>query len=311
MPHPHTGTSPGPVPVDPGLQARQWEAMLNMQEYIADLEFELGTLGIEEQGRIADLQAEIDRATLAQNQLQFEANLIFQEQQFGLSEQQFEEQKEQFRQQFGLSKEQFDFSKESFLKDFGLRREQFEAEFGLRERQFEAEQEQFAQQFGLSREEFEQAKFQFGQQFGLEERKFGLEERLAEAELGANPANFVALELYKRSLEEQGLVAPGVSRSDEEVQNIFEQVLDLEGAAVQGTGQFGVEIPTAGSISRSQAGELRQTDLGLLSSFLKGGIDIGEGEFAGINPADFFQEVEEGFIPTIAEPDPTRAEVRF
>ena len=298
------------VPVDPGLQAQQWEAMLTLQKYIADLQAEMEALGIAEQGRIADIQAEIDQATLAQNQLQFEASMAFELEKFGLSQEEFEERKEQFRQQFGLSKEQFDFTKESFLLDFGLRREQFEADFGLRERQFEAQQDQFAQQFGLSREQFEQAKFEFGSQFGLEQEKFGLERTLAEANLAANPSNFVALQLYKRSLEEQGITAPEGQGAlgDEDIQDLFSLVLGLEEGSTQGTGQFGVGIPTPGAISRSQAGQFTESDIGLLESFLKGGVDVGQGEFAGINPADFFQEVEEGFIPTI---DPGLAEVRF
>ncbi len=284
--------SPGPVPVDPGLLAQQWEAMITLQKYIADLQDDLQRLDITERGRIADLQAEIDRATLAQNQLQFEASLAFDERQFGLSQQEFDQRVEQFRQQFGLSREQFDFQKESFAQEFGLRREQFDADFGLRERQFEAQQEQFAQQFGL------------------EEERFGLERTLAEANLAANPSNFVALELYKRSLEEQGITAPSGRGSigDEGIQDLFSMVLGLEEGPTQGTGQFGVDIPTPGAISRSQAGQFSESDIALLSSFLKGGVDVGEGEFAGINPADFFQEVEEGFIPTV---DPGLTEVRF
>ncbi|KKK49311.1 hypothetical protein LCGC14_3136350, partial [marine sediment metagenome] len=201
----------------------------------------------------------------------------------GLSKQDFDFRVDQFRQQFGLSREQFDFQKESFAQEFGLRREQFEADFGLRERQF-----------------------------GLEQERFGLERTLAEAQLAANPSNFVALELYKRSLEEQGITAPSGRGplGDEDIQDLFGLVLGLEGGPTQGTGQFGVDIPAPGAISRSQAGQFSESDIALLSSFLKGGIDVGEGEFAGINPADFFQEVEEGFIPTLEEAQDL-TEVRF
>ncbi|KKL07239.1 hypothetical protein LCGC14_2588030, partial [marine sediment metagenome] len=272
----------------------QWEAMLALEKYIADLQAKIAAADRKETGRIADLQAEIDRATLAQNQLQFEASLAFEVEKFGLSQDEFDFRVEQFRQQFGLQKEQFDFTKESFAKDFGLRREQFDKDFGLRERQFE------------------QAQFEFGEQFGLEKERFGLERTLAEAELAANPSDFVALQLYKRSLEEQGIVAPSGQGSleDENIQDLFSLVLGLEGEPTQGTGQFGVGIPTPGAISRQQAGQFTESDLALLDSFLRGGVDVGEGEFAGINPDDFFQEVQEGFIPTIDEAQGL-TEVRF
>ncbi len=269
------------VPVDPGLQAQQWEAMLAMEKYIVDLQAEQATLDRSQTSELAVLQAEIDRATLAQNQLQFESSLAFDVEKLGLSQQDFDQRVEQFRQQFNLSREQFDFQKDSFAQDFGLRREQFEADFGLRERQVT-----------------------------LEEDRFGLERTLAEANLAANPSNFVALELYKRSLEEQGITAPSGRGpiGDEGIQDLFSMVLGLEEGPSQGTGQFGVELPTPGAISRSQAGQFSESDIALLSSFLKGGVDTGEGEFVGINPADFFQEVEEGFIPTI---DEGLTEVRF
>jgi hypothetical protein len=267
--------------------------MLTLERDIANLVNEQSNLDRSETGRIADLQAEIDRATLAQNQLQFEASLAFDMKRMDLSQQEFDQRVEEFRQQFDLSVEQFDFQKESFAQEFGFRREQFEKEFGLKESQFAFEQDKFAQQFGL------------------EQERFGLERTLAEAELAANPSNFVALQLYKRSLEEQGIIPPEGqgAMEDEAIQNIFSTILGLEeGGATQGQGQFGVELPTAGAISRTQFGGFNESDLALLSSFLRGGVDVGEGEFAGINPADFFQDVEEGFIPTI---EPGLTEVRF
>ncbi|KKM57995.1 hypothetical protein LCGC14_1549990, partial [marine sediment metagenome] len=76
--------------------------------------------------------------------------------------------------------------------------------------------------------------------------------RMQEAQLGANPADFVAYELYKRSLQEQGFTPESAARSDLEIQDIFSLALGLEGGESLGTGQFGVELPTTGSISRSE-----------------------------------------------------------
>lgn len=131
--------------------------------------------------------------------------------------------------------------------------------------------------------------------------------RLQEAQLGANPADFVAYELYKRSLQEQGFTSEGPVRSDEEIQEMVSLALGLEGGPSAGVGQFGVEIPSTGAISRSELQAFSPTDVGILSSFLRGGVET-DGGFQGINPEDFFTELEEGFIPTLT---PQRTQFRF
>ncbi|KKN29517.1 hypothetical protein LCGC14_0843290 [marine sediment metagenome] len=124
---------------------------------------------------------------------------------------------------------------------------------------------------------------------------------LQEAQLGANPADFVAYELYKRSLQEQGFATESAARSDLEIQDIFSLALGLESGENLGLGQFGVELPTTGSISRSELQGFNPTDIGILSSFLRGGVETGEDEFQGINPEDFFTELEEGLIPVLPQ----------
>jgi len=131
--------------------------------------------------------------------------------------------------------------------------------------------------------------------------------RLQEAQLGANPADFVAFELYKRSLEEQGFTPQSAARSDVEIQNIFGLALGLNEGVSLGTGQFGVDIPTTQSISRSELQGFNPTDIGILSSFLRGGVET-DGGFQGINPEDFFTELEEGLIPVLPE---QRTQFRF
>jgi len=177
---------------------------------------------------------------------------------------------------------------------------------------------------GLQAEQFEKQltleKFIADQLAQLERDRIALQEqrdtdarRLTEAQLGANPADFVAFELFKRSLQEQGFTpTTGEARSDIEIQDLFQTALDLEGEGVSvGTGQFGVDIPSTGAISRSQLRGFSPTDVGILSSFLRGGVDIDEGpetQLAGINPEDFFTELEEGFVPTLPQ---QRTQFRF
>ncbi len=156
---------------------------------------------------------------------------------------------------------------------------------------------------GLSAQQWEaalalQAEIQRGQ-LALQEEQAADSRRLQEAQLGANPADFVAYELYKRSLVDQGFTPEGTVRSDSEIQELVDAALGLNVGDVEGTGRFGVDIPTTGSISRSELQSFSPTDIGVLSSFLSGGVDTGEGEFQGINPEDFFTELEEGLVPVL------------
>ncbi len=137
------------------------------------------------------------------------------------------------------------------------------------------------------------------QQKEIEETRQADLRRLQEAQLGANPADFVAYELYKRSLVEQGFQPEGAVRSDVDIQNLFSTALDLNEGTSAGVGQFGVDIPTTQSISRSELQGLSKTAIDTLSSFLRGGVDTGEGQFQGINPADYFTELEEGLVPVL------------
>ena len=62
-----------------------------------------------------------------------------------------------------------------------------------------------------------------------------------------------------------------------------------------------MELPTTGSISRSELQGFNPTDIGILSSFLRGGVETGEDKFQGINPEDFFTELEEGLVPVLPQ----------
>ena len=123
--------------------------------------------------------------------------------------------------------------------------------------------------------------------------------RLEESQLAANPADFVAYELYKRSVKEQGFEPEGAIRSDLGIQDIFALALGLNEGDSLGTGRFGVDLPTTQSVSRSELQGFSDTDIDILSSFLRGGVETGEGDFQGINPADYFKELEKGLVPVL------------
>ncbi len=132
--------------------------------------------------------------------------------------------------------------------------------------------------------------------------------RLEESQLAANPADFVAYELYKRSLVDQGFQPEGAVRSDEDIQDLFSLALGLNEGSSIGAGRFGVSLPSTQSVSRSELVGFSDSDIDILSSFLRGGVNTAEGEFQGINPADYFQELEEGLVPVLPS---QRTQFRF
>lgn len=172
--------------------------------------------------------------------------------------------------------------------------------------------EQFADRLALEKFIADQLAELERDRIALQEQRDADARRLTEAQLGANPADFVAFELFKRSLEEQGLTPQSAARSDVEIQDLFSLALGLDEGASIGTGRFGVDLPTSGSISRSDLQGFSATDIGILSSFLRGGVSKGVDQefsgFQGINPEDFFKELDEGLIPTLA---PQRTQVSF
>ncbi|KKN06630.1 hypothetical protein LCGC14_1075290 [marine sediment metagenome] len=171
--------------------------------------------------------------------------------------------------------------------------------------------EQFADRLALEKLIADQLAQLERSRIALQEQRDADARRLTEAQLGANPADFVAFELFKRSLEEQGFTPTNAPRSDVEIQDLFSLALNLEGLGdegILGAGQFGVDLPTTQSISRSELGAFNPTDIGILSSFLRGGVETDGGEFQGINPEDFFTELEEGLVPVLPQ---QRTQFRF
>lgn len=74
----------------------------------------------------------------------------------------------------------------------------------------------------------------------------------------------------------------------------------LYNPGLSGTGVFGAQIESPGAISRSEGLALTDQELGILSSFLRGGIDMGNGRRTSIDPSDYFQQAERGWIPTVS-----------
>ncbi len=66
-----------------------------------------------------------------------------------------------------------------------------------------------------------------------------------------------------------------------------------------GTGVFGANIPSPNDISRSDANALTDSELGILSSFLRAGVQTGAGDSrVALDPQEFFAQTERSFVPT-------------
>lgn len=165
------------------------------------------------------------------------------------------------------------------------------------------------------------------------------EERLLHAQLAASPADTVLYEFFKRGLgtpEElagegpggtgiqqvadtlgdfledgrtlsgEDYIAPPPAYSDEALQQLMDDIFGVTPGAgynpnLSGIGAFGAEIKSPGNISRSQFLGMDPSTLGVLSSFLRGGVQTEPGVDASrvsINPEDYFAQLVRSFIPT-------------
>lgn len=69
---------------------------------------------------------------------------------------------------------------------------------------------------------------------------------------------------------------------------------------LSGTGAFGVKIEGPQSISRREGMSMSKDQMGVLTSFLNAGVDVGGGKRVSIDPNEYFQQVQDSWIPTLA-----------
>lgn len=97
--------------------------------------------------------------------------------------------------------------------------------------------------------------------------------------------------------------APGYSDSSIQtlVDSLFTDRPGQYNPALQGRGAFNTQIRRPNNVSRAQAASFNDTDIQMLTSLLRGGIDVGGGRRVGINPQDYFQQVQDSWVPTLGE----------
>jgi hypothetical protein len=153
-------------------------------------------------------------------------------------------------------------------------------------------------------------------------------ERLLQAQLAANPADFVAYEFYKRGLgapqdmalaEQMGAQGEGGPQnllgedypdappaySDETLQQVLSSVQGGQNAlynpALGGTGAFGAQINSPNELSRKQGMSLSNDEMGILSSFLRAGVETSPGGArVAISPDEYFRQAENSWVPTMS-----------
>lgn len=155
-------------------------------------------------------------------------------------------------------------------------------------------------------------------------------ERELSARLAANPADFVAYEFFKRasgtpqawSAAQNFAAAEGQGEGitpqtllgedypeappaydDETLQQVASGIFNQDTGAynprLSGIGVFGANIPGPQTISRAEGLQLTDAEMGILSSFLRAGVDVGGGKRVALDPGEYFQQVEQSWIPTL------------
>lgn len=158
------------------------------------------------------------------------------------------------------------------------------------------------------------------------------EERELQARLAANPQDWVAYEFYKRAIaggpqpfganggqSAQSLVdmngteypkAPP-AYSDQTAQSLATNLFNPTGfgnsgqpaynPTISGTGVFGTQIEAPNTFTRGEASSMSDAEISMLTGLLQAGIDMGNGRRTSIDAADYFDQAQRSWIPTLAE----------
>ena len=278
-----TPTSPGPVDVQPGLDWQYKQETLAIQKYIADLQAKTSR-------DIAAINAASDRESRVAT-----ASL-----------------------QAKLASGQIDAQKYMQAKELVQRESEFARDLALRTLISDRDNE--LNRAKLSLDKADQAR----------------QERLLQAQLASNPADTVLYEFYKRGLTggvnnpmgtaanqagptgqelRTGNFAPVTAYDDKTMQTLASMVQGEGGQQpmynpeLKGTGAFGAQIGSPNELSRAEVANLDPTQMAVLSSFLKAGVQTRPGDDSSrvaINPEDYFKQVEDSWIPALNTNSMTR-----
>ena len=204
----------------------------------------------------------------------------------------------------------------------------------MQQRDLAQREAEFARSIAFDQERFRHQKKIDEAQVKLGEAAEARMERQLRAELSANPTDWVAYEEYMRQVQDPSYLARAESMGtgagaegalvgqsgqpypespaaagDDRIRGLANSITgggNLEyNPNLSGTGYAGANIPSPNQFSREHLMSLSDTEMKMLTGLLQAGIDIGGGQRVAVNPADFFQQAENSFIPTLAEAGPS------
>lgn len=213
-----------------------------------------------------------------------------------------------------------------------------EAQYELAKTQAETES-QFSRQLALDQLKEQHSYELQSQNNDIARAAEARQERSTEAALGANPTDWVAYELYQRQMAapnaitlsnpsggSSGGTSPSSSSGtqtqlngspydnappaydDSSIQAMANGLFNPNPSGYNpnehGTGVFGTTINAPNQLSRSQYGNLSDTEMGLLTGLLKAGITQPNGQRVAINPTDYFTQSQNGWVPTLSGGSP-------
>lgn len=124
------------------------------------------------------------------------------------------------------------------------------------------------------------------------------------ASLAAQGNELLGTEEGDTTLIGQPYDAPPPAYTDETLQQVAQGIQQQAEAAwnptLAGTGAFGAQINAPNMLSRQQAGNMTDSEMGILTSFLRAGIEKSPGgPRMALDPQEWFSQAERSWIPTL------------
>lgn len=202
-----------------------------------------------------------------------------------------------------------------------LLNKRIDADKYIQARELKQRESEAARQFAIQRLQSDRAYEIDKATLELNKLQQQMQERETLAKLSANPTDWIAYQFYTRGLgtpeaynqasqvatgaDQQILGGPGTPApvSDTSIQDVARSIQNPDQAGynpdLKGTSAFGAELQSPNTLSRNNVLQLSDTELQMLTGLIQAGIDI-NGKRVAVNPADYFQQAENSWIPTLS-----------
>jgi len=146
-------------------------------------------------------------------------------------------------------------------------------------------------------------------QLALNEKQLALQEKQYKAELAANPADWLT---YQAFLGGGELPSTGASATATQqapagtiagtAEGLYAGGQPLYNPALSGAGVAGAHVPGPQEVSHQTLLNMTPTEQAMFQGFLQAGVEVAPGKRVAINPQDWLQQAQRGFIPGVSEP---------